>query len=61
VPKPCAWPLKADTVTTELDAALNDVVAAGVPGIIVRVKDAQPHPYSRHKHHTEIVLKTGHR
>ena len=29
-----------DAVSTELDAALNDVVAAGVPGIIVRVKDA---------------------
>jgi D-alanyl-D-alanine carboxypeptidase len=26
--------------STELDAALNDVVATGVPGIIVRVKDA---------------------
>jgi D-alanyl-D-alanine carboxypeptidase len=29
-----------DVVRTELDAALNDVVAAGVPGVIVRVKDA---------------------
>ena len=29
-----------DAVSTELDAALNDVVATGVPGIIVRVKDA---------------------
>lgn len=29
-----------DAVSTELDAALNDVVAAGVPGVIVRVTDA---------------------
>lgn len=29
-----------DSVSTELDAALNDVVATGVPGIIVRVQDA---------------------
>ncbi|MEP7369220.1 MAG: serine hydrolase, partial [Dermatophilaceae bacterium] len=27
-------------VRTGLDAALNDVVAAGVPGIIVRIQDA---------------------
>lgn len=31
---------------TELDAALNDVVAAGVPGIIVRVQG--PHRAARH-------------
>ena len=31
---------------TELDAALTDVVAAGVPGIIVRVQD--PHHAARH-------------
>jgi D-alanyl-D-alanine carboxypeptidase len=30
----------------ELDAALNDVVAAGVPGVIVRVQD--PHRAARH-------------
>jgi D-alanyl-D-alanine carboxypeptidase len=29
-----------DVLRTELDAALNDVVATGVPGIIVRVQDA---------------------
>ena len=34
-----------DAVSTELDAALNDVVATGVPGIIVRVKD--PHHAAR--------------
>src|SRR4051812_31533810 len=27
--------------STDLDAALNDVVAAGVPGVIVRVMDTQ--------------------
>ncbi|MEO6999441.1 MAG: hypothetical protein ABI112_15275, partial [Terracoccus sp.] len=34
-------------VRSELDAALNDVVAAGVPGIIVRVQD--PHPSVRNR------------
>lgn len=34
-----------DAVSTELDVALNDVVAAGVPGIIVRVQD--PHRAAR--------------
>ena len=34
---------KLGAVRTELDAALNDVVAAGVPGIIVRVQDPR-HP-----------------
>jgi D-alanyl-D-alanine carboxypeptidase len=34
-----------DALSTELDAALNDVVAAGVPGIIVRVQD--PHRAAR--------------
>ncbi len=29
-----------NAVSTELDAALNDVVSTGVPGIIVRVEDA---------------------
>jgi len=32
-------PSTARTVSPELDAALDDVVAAGVPGIIVRVQD----------------------
>ena len=31
---------RMDATSTELDAALSDVVATGVPGIIVRVKDA---------------------
>jgi D-alanyl-D-alanine carboxypeptidase len=34
-----------DALSTGLDAALNDVVAAGVPGIIVRVQD--PHRAAR--------------
>jgi D-alanyl-D-alanine carboxypeptidase len=33
-------------VHTELDASLDDVVAAGVPGVIVRVQD--PHRAARH-------------
>jgi D-alanyl-D-alanine carboxypeptidase len=33
-------PPSVDAVGTQLDAALNDVVAAGVPGVIVRVTDA---------------------
>jgi len=32
---------RVDAASIELDAALNDVVAAGVPGVIVRVKDAR--------------------
>lgn len=38
-------PSNLDAVGTELDAALNDVVAAGVPGVIVRVTD--PHQAAR--------------
>ncbi len=34
-----------DAVSTELEAALNDVVASGIPGIIVRIKD--PHHAAR--------------
>jgi D-alanyl-D-alanine carboxypeptidase len=52
----CASPASAAThgsastigaVSGELDAALHDVVAAGVPGILVHVKDPH-HPARRH-------------
>lgn len=42
---------------TELDAALNDVVAAGVSGIIVRVQD--PHRAARHYAAGVDALATG--
>ena len=39
-------PPGAGVASTELDAALNDLVAAGVPGVIVRVTDPHQAPHN---------------